>query len=71
MLENFIAMYGQSVYADDASFLLGQVQYAKRDYQKARTLIEKLSKKSDFGFAGEASKYLKRIEREEKKKDRP
>ncbi len=47
------------------------LEYAKRDYQKARTLFEKLSKKSDFGFAGEASKYLKRIEREEKKKDRP
>ena len=48
---------------------MGQVQFAKRDYQKARTQFEKLSKKSDFGFAGEVSKYLKWIEREEKKKD--
>ena len=69
MIENFLAIYSQSAYADDASFLMGQVQFAKRDYQKARTQFEKLSKKSDFGFAGDVSKYLKWIEREEKKKD--
>ena len=67
-LENFVAMYGESAYGNDASFLLGQVQVAKREYQKARTLFEQLSKKSDFAFAGQASEYLKRIEREEKKK---
>lgn len=71
VLENFVAVYGQSAYADDASFLLGQVQFAKREYQRARPHFEKLSKKSDYAFAGEASEYLKRIEREEKKKDRP
>jgi hypothetical protein len=71
VLENFNAIYSQSGYADDASFLLGQVQFARRDYQKARMLLEKLSKKSDFGFAGEASKFLKLIEREEKKQNRP
>jgi hypothetical protein len=68
VLENFNAIYSQSGYADDATFLLGQVEFAKRDYQKARAHLEKLSRKSDFGFAGEASKFLKMIEREEKKK---
>jgi len=71
VLENFNAIYSQSGYADDATLVLGQVQFAKRDYEKARALFEKLSRKSDFSFSGETSKYLKWIEREEKKKDRP
>lgn len=71
VLENFVALYGQSAYADEASFLLGEVQFAKREYERARPHFEKLSKKSDYAFAKEASEYLKRIEREEKKKDRP
>jgi hypothetical protein len=71
VLENFNAIYSQSGYADDATFLMGQVQFARRDYQKARVLFEKLSRKSDFGFVGEVTKFLKMIEREEKKKDRP
>jgi len=71
VLENFVAVYGESTYADEASFALGEVQFGKRDYQKARKFFEKLSKKSDYAFAKEASDYLKEIEREEKKKDRP
>ena len=70
-LENFVAIYGQSTYADEAAFALGEVQYARRDYQKARKSFEKLSKKSDYASAGEATEYLKQIEREEKRKDRP
>jgi len=69
-LENFVTLYGQSAYGDEASFLLGEVQFAKREYERARPHFEKLSKKSDYAFAKEASEYLKRIEREEKK-DRP
>lgn len=71
VLENFLAVYGETTYADEVSFALGEVQFAKRDYQKARKLFEKLSKKSDYAFAGEVSEYLELIEREEKKKERP
>lgn len=71
VLENFVAIYGESTYADEAIFALGEVQFAKRDYQKARKFFEKLSKKSDYVFAKEASQYLQQIEREEKKKDHP
>ena len=71
LLENFVAVYGQSAYADEATFLLGQVQFARREYQKARTIFEGLSKRSDYVFAGQASEYLRRIEREEKRKERP
>ena len=71
VLENFVAIFGETAYGDDATFVLGQVHSAKRNYEKARTLFEKLSKKSDFAFAGKASENLKRIEREEKKKNRP
>ncbi len=67
VLENFVAVYGQSAYADEAAFLLGQVQLAKGEYQKARTHFERLSKKSDFTFAGQASDYINRIDREQKK----
>ena len=71
VLENFVAVYAESSYADEASFVLGEVQFAKRDYQKARKHFEKLSKKSDYAFAAEASDYLKLIDRREKEKDRP
>ena len=71
VLENFVAVYGESTYADEALFALGEVQFARRDYQKARKFFEKLSKKSDYVFAGEATEYLKQIEHEEKIKDRP
>jgi hypothetical protein len=71
VLENFVAVYGESTYADEALFALGEVQFARRDYQKARKFFEKLSKKSDYAFAGEATDYLKQIEHEEKKKERP
>ena len=71
VLENFVAIFGETAYGNDASFRLGQVHAAKHEYQKARKLFEKLSKKSDYAFAGEATEYLKQIEREEKKKDRP
>src|SRR6185295_16234651 len=54
VLENFNAIYGQSGYGDDATFLMGQLQFARRDYEKARALFEKLSRKSDFGFTDEA-----------------
>lgn len=71
-LENFVAIFGESAYGNDATLLLGQVHTAKREYDKARKLFEKLSKKPDVAIAKKASEYLKRIEREEKeKKDRP
>jgi hypothetical protein len=66
-LENFVAMFGETAYGNDAALLLGQVHTAKREYDKARKLFEKLSKKSDVAIAKKASEYLKRIDREEKK----
>jgi hypothetical protein len=71
VLENFVAVFGQSSYADEASFLLGEVQFAKHEYQKARANFERLSKKSDYAFAENASEYVKRIEREEQKREHP
>ena len=70
-LENFVAIFGETAYGNDATFLLGQVHTARREYAKARKLFEKLSNKSDSPIASKASEYLKRIEREEKKKDHP
>jgi hypothetical protein len=66
-LEHFVLVFGQSAYGDEASLLLGKAQFAKGENQKARAQFERLSKKSDFAFAGEASEYLKRVDRSEKK----
>lgn len=71
VLENFVAMFGETAYGNDASFRLGQVHAAKHEYEKARALFERLSNKFDYAFAGKAAENLKRIEREENKKDRP
>jgi hypothetical protein len=68
VLENFVAEYGDSAYGDDASFALAEVQFALRDYQKARTTFEKLSKKTNYVFAAKASDFLKMIEQ---RTDRP
>lgn len=67
VLENFVAVYGDSSYADDASLALGQVQFALRDYQKARTTLEKLSKKPDYAFAATVAEFLKLIEQKTRK----
>ena len=40
--ENFVAVYGESTYADEASFALDEVEFAKRDYQKARKSFEEI-----------------------------
>ena len=66
VLENFVALYGQSTYGDEASLLLAHVQFAKGEYQKAREHYERLSKKQDFAFASEASEYLKQLDRKVK-----
>src|SRR4029079_2707376 len=57
VLENFVAVYGDSSYGDDASFVLGEVQFALRDYQKARATFEKLSKKTNYAFAAEMADF--------------
>jgi len=62
VLEKFVALYGDSSYADDASFALGEVQSAMGDYQKARATFEKLLKKTNYAFAAEVSDSLKSVE---------
>jgi len=71
VLENFVDVYGDSSYGDDASFALAGVQFAERDYQKARTSLEKLLKKPNYFFAAEVSDYLKMIEQRVRVADRP
>lgn len=71
VLENFVALYGDSSYGDDASFALADVQFALRDYQKARTTFEKLLKKPNYAFAAEVSDFLKMIEERTRVAERP
>ena len=71
VLENFVAVYGDSSYGDDASFVLGEVQFALRDYQKARATFERLSKKTKYAFAAEVADFLKMIEQRLRVADRP
>lgn len=71
VLENFVAVYGESSYADDASLALGEVQFATRDYEKARKTFEKLSKKTNYAFAATVSEFLRLIEQRTRAADRP
>lgn len=66
-LEHFVVVFGQSAYGDEASLLLAKAQFAQGENQRARAQFERLSKKTDFAFAGEAAEYLKRVDRSEKK----
>ncbi|HEX6046868.1 MAG TPA: hypothetical protein VFZ22_20415 [Pyrinomonadaceae bacterium] len=72
VLEKFVTDYGESSYGDDASFALAEVHFARRDYEKSRTIFERLSKSSDRTLATEAAHFLKLInQREQQKKARP
>lgn len=62
VLENFVAVYGDSTYGDDASLVLGELQFATRDYQKARTTFEKLSKKPNYAYVATVTEFLRMIE---------
>lgn len=71
MLETFVAKYSDSSYGDDASLILAYVQFARRDYEKARTTFEKLLKKPNYTFAAEVSDYLKMIDQRTRVAERP
>jgi len=71
VLEDFVALYGDSAYGDDASLTLAHLQFAQRDYDKARTIFEKLLKKPNYIFASEVSKYLRLIEQRMRVAERP
>ena len=64
MVENFIALYAETAYGNDATFMLGEIQYAKRQYQEARATFQSLAKKPDYPFASDVAKFLQYIDRE-------
>ena len=64
IVENFLALYGESAYGNDATLLLGHIQYAKRQYREARATFQKLANKPGYPFASEAAKYLQYADRE-------
>jgi hypothetical protein len=57
-LEEFVAKFGDSAYGDHAAYLLGITYFYKKEYQKAKEQFSKLSAKSNFVFAKEASTFL-------------
>ena len=71
VVENFLALYGDTAYADDATYLLGEIQFAKREYLKARTIFQGLAKQPDYPFAGDVAQFLQLIDRELDKQGRP
>jgi hypothetical protein len=64
VVENFLALYAESAYGDDATLLLGELQYAKREYLKARATFQNLAKKPGYPFASDVARYLKYIDHE-------
>jgi TolA-binding protein len=64
VVENFPALYAESTYGNDATFLLGELQYAKRKYLKARATLESLAKKPGYPLASDVAQLLRYIDRE-------
>jgi hypothetical protein len=58
MFERLTNNFGETVYAEYASFRLGEFYFARKEYTKAKQDFEKVANKSHFVFAGRASKYL-------------
>ena len=73
LLDTFVAMFGETAYGDDATFLLAQRHFAKGerhmpggDLETARVLFEKLANKTDFALAKKAKEYLRQVEKKQK-----
>ena len=64
-VEEFVARYGESVYGDYATFMLGQFYFIKQEFEKAKGQLEKVSTKAKFFFADEASNYLDKIKKKQ------
>lgn len=64
MVENFVALYAETAYGNDATAMLGHIQYAKRQYREARVTFQKLANKPGYAFASDAAKFLQYIDRE-------
>ena len=71
MVENFLALYADSAYGNDATFLLGQLQYAKREYLKARATFRSLAQKPGYPFASDVAAYLRYIDHELERQRNP
>lgn len=63
-LEDFIAKFGDTVYADYATFSLGELYFYDNKYEQASKRFSVLEKKTDFVFSDKAKKYLENIRRE-------
>ena len=71
VVQNFLARYAESAYGNDATFLLGTLQYAKRQYPEARATFLSLAKKPNYPFAGEVAKYLRYVDHELERQRQP
>jgi hypothetical protein len=66
-LETFVAVYGETSYGDDASFVLGERRYFEGDLEAARLQFARLAKKQDFVFAKRVNEYLEKIRQRQNK----
>lgn len=64
MVKNFVGLYAETAYGNDATLMLGEIQYAKRQYQEARATFQSLAKKPGYPFASDVADYLRYIDRE-------
>ena len=61
VIEDFVSKFGGSVYGDYATFLLGELYFSRKEYQKASEQFNKVAKNVNFVFAGKASEFIVRI----------
>jgi hypothetical protein len=61
VLEEFVSSFGDTTYVDYADFLLGEIYFNAKDYEKAEKVFHKLEDKSHFVLSEKASEYLKKI----------
>jgi len=61
MLEGLTHNFRDTVYAEYASFRLGEFYFARKEYAKANEHFDKVAKKSDFIYAAKVSEYLNKL----------
>ena len=64
LLERFVMNYGESVYGDYATFLLGELYFVQEEYEKASELFLKVANKPDFAFSDKVSDHLNKLKGE-------